>query len=351
MKTEKMEADSIYTGHLPKGCVMCRKGAKLVLLVSGRCDSGCFYCPLSSKKKGKDVIYADEKLASSDEDIIFEAESIDAEGTGITGGDPVKSLDRTIYYIELLKNHFGKKHHIHLYTASLDTDAYSRLEKAGLDELRIHPPVERWGELPELEDFIKNTKMSIGFEIPAIPGKEKEIRDLVKFGEKAGLDFINLNELEFSEGNWDELEKRGFSAKDEISSAVGGSEELAYEIIKTAKMPVHYCSSSFKDAVQLRQRLKRRALKTSLPSDIITEDGTLLKGVVEGDPDKIIETLKNEFEVPEELMHFDKEKERIEVAPWILEEIFEDLPYDSFIVEEYPTADRLEVEREPLKRH
>lgn len=50
-------------------------------------------------------------------------------------------------------------------------------------------------------------------------------------------------------------------------------------------------------------------------------------------------------------MHFDKEKERIEVAPWILEEIFEDLPYDSFIVEEYPTADRLEVEREPLKRH
>lgn len=85
MKTEKMEADSIYTGHLPKGCVMCRKGAKLVLLVSGRCDSGCFYCPLSSKKKGKDVIYADEKLASSDEDIIFEAESIDAEGTGITG--------------------------------------------------------------------------------------------------------------------------------------------------------------------------------------------------------------------------------------------------------------------------
>ena len=122
-------------------------------------------------------------------------------------------------------------------------------------------------------------------------------------------------------------------------------------MIQTAKLRIHYFSSSFKDAVQLRQRLKRRALKTSLPSDLITEDGTLLKGVIEGDPVKIAEILKKEFDVPEELMHFDKEKERIEVAPWILEEIFEDLPYDSFIVEEYPTADRLEVEREPLKRH
>lgn len=351
MKIEKMEANSIHSGHLPKGCVMCRKGAKLVLLVSGRCDSGCFYCPLSSKKKGKDVIYADEKLVASDEDILAEAEAIDAEGTGITGGDPVKSLDRTIHYITLLKQHFGKKHHIHLYTSSLDTEAFQKLESAGLDELRIHPPLERWGELPELEKFIKNTKMSIGFEIPAIPGKEEEIIKLIKFGERAGIDFINLNELEFSESNWNELEKMGFVPKDEVSSAVQGSEELAYSVLKAGKIPIHYCSSSFKDAVQLRQRLKRRALKTSLPLDVITEDGTLLKGVVEGDLEKIVEMLTNKFEVPEELIHLDKEKERIEVAPWILEEIYEDLPFDSFIVEEYPTADRLEVEREPLKRH
>jgi pyruvate formate-lyase activating enzyme-like uncharacterized protein len=33
-----------------------------------------------------------------------------------------------------------------------------------------------------------------------------------------------------------------------------------------------------------------------------------------------------------------------------LEEIAAELPYASYIVEEYPTADRLEVERTPLKR-
>ena len=39
---------------------------------------------------------------------------------------------------------------------------------------------------------------------------------------------------------------------------------------------------------------------------------------------------------------------KLEVAPWILEEIAEDLDYKCYISEQYPTADRLEVERTPL---
>jgi len=38
------------------------------------------------------------------------------------------------------------------------------------------------------------------------------------------------------------------------------------------------------------------------------------------------------------------------VAPWVLEELAPELELESFIVEEYPTADRLEVERAPLTR-
>ncbi|MCJ7517453.1 MAG: radical SAM protein, partial [Methanomassiliicoccales archaeon] len=104
MKVRSMEARSAYTGRLPRGCVLCRKGAKMVLLVTGKCETGCFYCPLSRKKKGRDVIYADEKRVRNDEDVIGEARSIDAEGTGITGGDPVLVLDRTIRYVTLLKS-------------------------------------------------------------------------------------------------------------------------------------------------------------------------------------------------------------------------------------------------------
>jgi len=47
----------------------------------------------------------------------------------------------------------------------------------------------------------------------------------------------------------------------------------------------------------------------------------------------------------------DKKKERIEIGIWILEKIAKNLKkrgLKSYIVEEYPTADALEVERTPL---
>ena len=347
-----MEAGSAYTGRLARECVLCRQGTKMVLLVSGECTTGCFYCPLSLEKKGKGVIFANERRCASDEDILREAEMMDAKGTGITGGDPVACLDRTIGYIKMLKKRFGKGHHIHLYTSSLDTAGYARLEEAGLDELRVHPPVAKWTKMAGtgLAEFKRHSQMKVGLEVPSLPGKDKALRALLDFAQDAGLDFININELEFSEGNWDALAKKGYQVKDDVSAAVAGSEELALEMVSSdLRLPVHYCSSSFKDSVQLRKRLKRRAKKAAGPGDIITEDGTLLKGVIEGPLDEIVARLRDEFEVPEELIRKDEERKRVEVAPWVLEEIAPQLPYDSFLVEEYPTADRLEVEREPLR--
>ena len=54
---------------------------------------------------------------------------------------------------------------------------------------------------------------------------------------------------------------------------------------------------------------------------------------------------------PEKFLFIDKEKNRIEIGLWILEEIADDITrqgYKCFMVEEYPTSDRLEVERSPL---
>jgi pyruvate formate-lyase activating enzyme-like uncharacterized protein len=191
---------------MPVSCVMCQQGSKMVLLVTGICGHECYYCPLSSKKKGHDVTYADEKLVKSDTDVIFEARSISARGTGITGGDPLLVMDRTMHYIRLLKKTFGKGHNIHLYTATPDLKKIKLLADAGLDEIRFHPP-------PDLWDTLENTKypealgqamacgMRAGIEIPAIPGLEKSIIRMARAAEKAGAQFINLNELEFSEPN------------------------------------------------------------------------------------------------------------------------------------------------------
>ncbi|MCK5548421.1 MAG: radical SAM protein, partial [Thermoplasmata archaeon] len=145
---KRLEKGSGYRGTLPKGCAQCREGRKLVLLVTGLCTHKCYYCPLSSKKRGKDVFFADEMSVRKYEDILKEARLIDATGTGVTGGDPLAALNRTIRSIMLVKREFGSGHHVHLYTAEPCTSRQlAKLESAGLDELRFHLPTSSWNDV------------------------------------------------------------------------------------------------------------------------------------------------------------------------------------------------------------
>jgi pyruvate formate-lyase activating enzyme-like uncharacterized protein len=358
MQVKKLEKGSKYTGELPQGCKHCRQGRKMVMLVTGLCKLSCFYCPLSAKKKGKDVIYANEKKVEDENEIFYEAKTINALGSGITGGDPLQVLDRTLHYIEILKKEFGKGHHIHLYTGyTPDLDMLKKLESAGLDEIRFHIPFTHWDKFPgsKYENTIKEalkTKMVVGVEIPSLPDLKSELITLIKQLDELDVHFLNLNELEYSETNWEDLMKKDYEIRHETSNAIKGSQWVADDILKNlnTKMALHYCSSRFKDGVQLKRRIKRRAKNTKRKSDIITEEGLFIKGIVECDNlEANYNILKKNFKIPEELIFIDRERKRIEIAPWILEEIHENIDFPCFIVEEYPTADRLEVERRPLK--
>ncbi len=351
MGIERQDCGSAHSGPLAKGCEHCVRGSKMVLFVTGRCRTGCYYCPVSFEKKGRDVIYANELKVSDREEIIQEAESMDAEGTGITGGDPLIDTDRTVRAIRLLKERFGRDHHIHLYTSTIDREKVQKVVDAGLDEIRFHPPLSQWKEMDGcgLEDIVK-MDIDVGFEIPALPDREDELRSLLTYASKIGVGFVNLNELEFSESNWDMMEKHGYDMKDDISAAIAGSEETALKMMEEfPELPIHYCSSSFKDGVQLRNRLIRKAEHIAEEYDVVTEDGTLLKGYAyPEDLEDAAVFLREEYDVPDELMFIDSENNRLEVASWVLEEIAGELPFKCCISEQYPTADRLEVERIPL---
>ncbi len=353
---KEMDNGSLYKGKLPTGCIMCERGSKMVLLVTGECFFECFYCPLSKEKQGKKVVYADELKAEVDSDLILEAKAIGAEGTGITGGDPMDDIQQTIHFIKLLKDTFGPSHHIHLYTATPDKDKIIQLAEAGLDEIRFHPPPSAWVKFSNTNypSSIKTAKehgLQTGLEIPTLPDMMVETTSLVRSAEECDVDFINLNELEFSESNWEELKARGYEIKDDISSAAKGSEEMACKIIRghEGPMTIHYCSASFKDGIQLRRRILRRAENTATPLEIISDEGTFIKGIILcDDPEEQMKIIASTFEIPEDLIRFDVKKHRIEIAAWILEEIAEVIDGQCFIIEEYPTADRLEVERRPL---
>jgi len=263
-----------------KGCELCQLGAKMVLFVTGLCNRSCFYCPLSECRKGKDVAYANERPIKCDADLIVEARSMDALGTGVTGGEPLLALARVLHYIKLLKSEFGPQHHAHLYSSLAPSrHALRVLARVGLDEIRFHPPIEEWDNFASSQycdalRYAKTLGMEAGVEIPAIK-PVPAILNVLK--EVSG--FLNLNELEFSETNYDALTAAGFVQLEPGYGAVG-SRKIADEIADD-EVPTHFCPSVSKDSVQLRERLKRKARRLARPFDEVTPDGTLVFGVVE----------------------------------------------------------------------
>jgi pyruvate formate-lyase activating enzyme-like uncharacterized protein len=329
---------AIVPVHLPMthslGCVLCHQGAKMVLFVTGRCHRSCWYCPLSSGRKGKDAVYANEHLVTSPAQIIGEAEAMSALGTGVTGGEPLLCLDRVLGYCRILKEHFGKEHHIHLYTAQAPSEDELVRMQGFVDEIRLHPPRECWENIL-CSDFIRSAQrarelgFSIGIEVPALPGLDFLVPALPY------LDFLNINELEWGETNADEMRRRGFELSDDVHNAVLGAKEWAEGLCRKKK--VHWCSSAFKDSVQLRERLKRIARNTARPFDEITDDGTVVYGVVEPNEGTMATCTRlccTEF--GEE--SFAATADHIDMAWWVLTHLAGDLPGKKYIVERYPNG-------------
>jgi uncharacterized protein len=352
---------SSHRGELSPACTQCAEGRKMVLFVTGLCRFRCFYCPVSPARNQLDVIYANERRVRSDEDVLDEARSIGAAGTGITGGDPLGVIDRVEHYVRLLKKEFGAGHNIHLYTHEPNPEKLERLARAGLDEFRLHIPHYLWGPLSSeggayraVLERAPEWGVRRGVEIPVLPEKEAELRRLLRTLESIGVDFVNLNELEFSETNEVKLRERSYRVDPRNGWGVRGSRAVAERLVRELPLsiPVHYCSSRFKDGVQLRQRLLRRAERTAPSFAPRTEDGTVVLGVVEAEGDPALESwsarVVRALRVPADGYRFDPVRRRVEVSPFALRRAARRLPWPAFEVEVYPTADALEVERTPL---
>ena len=358
---QQLPMASSYRGALSPACAQCREGAKMVLFVSGLCRFRCFYCPVSERRNQKDVTYANERLVASDQDVVDEARAIGASGTGITGGDPLGVIDRTEHYVRLLKETFGPTHHIHLYTHEPSREKLRRLAEAGLDEFRLHIPHYLWGSLTGAGSAYRAVLEEApawgirrGVEIPVLPEKETELRRLLEALDEIGVDFVNLNELEFSETNEAKLHERAYELDPRNGWGVRGSRAVAERLVREHRLgvPVHYCSSRFKDGVQLKQRLLRRAERTAAPFARTTSDGTIVFGVVEArgrsDLQRVASQVARVASLAPGDYRLDFGRRRVELEATALRRVAVRLRFPAFEVEEYPTADALEVERTPL---
>ena len=286
------EGNRIIKGRgFPKGCKLCLKGQKTVLFLSGTCqkpDNCYWYCPLSKERKGKEETFANEIKINSKKELLEEINKTEAKGMSITGGEPLsdKNLEKTLDYIRFVKTQKGKRFHIHLYTngISFNKSIAEKLASAGLDEIRFHPSR---GNQQKIK-FALNKGLVVGAEVPVIPNNEKleDIKKLVVFLDDIGADFINLNEFEYCFPNSLSLKNRGYQLKKGSIASVVKSQEVAIDLMRDlstrVSIKIHFCPIHSKDYNQLKMRYLHRAKNIRLPYEVITEEGLLIFGQVEG---------------------------------------------------------------------
>ncbi len=128
---------------------------------------------------------------------------------------------------------------------------------------------------------------------------------------------------------------------------------------KKSSLPIHYCSSRYKDKTQLKNRLIRRAKNYSKEFDQITEEGLVVRGrIIARDGDstsEITQYLSKVFEVDSDLIEIDSETNTIythwkiaEVLGSEMEKKYFDIIQSIEIIHQYPYKNGLITYLEPI---
>jgi len=280
---EELELGALRVRGWSRGCELCWRGSKVVVFVTGLCNlyNSCFYCTISPWRRDRDVQFVDEIEIKNTDDIIAELKAVDAEGMSITGGEPTLVLDRVLKYVKVVKEEFGARFHIHMYTNGtlMDEKKLSKLADVGLDEIRFHSWDEKAWNLVEVA---RDCGLCAGFEMPVIPMSPyiRRLKDLALHLDRMGGGFLNLNELEFGEANRKKLLRMGLKPSSESEVAVSGSKEVAKDILnfveRNTGIKGYFCPAIQKD-YQMWVRWRRRARRTAESYEDVTEDGTIFR--------------------------------------------------------------------------
>ncbi len=330
-------SSSIKVGQLPEGCIRCIRGEKIVLYTTGSCSVGCVYCPIPEDKQKIDDTFVNERVIDGIDTIFDESDLCKATGAGITGGDPMEVPERTLNYIRSIRAKFGTDYHLHLYTSGKffidNEELIDKLFEVGLDELRFHPRNLKTKIVWEIAARTKKRfpHKSIGFEIPAISGREADLIALIEFADKNGLNFVNLNEYEFTESNFNKLSQRGFVSV-LTNAAIIGSEDTALSVINSVRentnISLHFCSSGSKDSIQLVQRFIKRANQVKREFDNVSDEGLLEYGrfVVHTEEEfsQLLDLL-DEFEVEGDFMEVFVDDLSVETADYVVVSIINEI--------------------------
>ncbi len=274
--------------NLSPGCRSCGEGTWSCLFINGICNAHCFYCPA---EQCEDSIPGTNTVEfTHPRDYIDYLEYFHFQGASISGGEPLLRPEKTLLFITKIKNHFGDRLHMGLYTNGiLATEGrLKELRKAGLDEIRFnigarHYNLDRVAAAVGLIDRVT-------VEVPAIPEEYDRLKDSVQKLAALGAAHLNLHQLRCTPFNHRHLAERNYTFLHGpkvtiLESELTALKMILYSVENGIGLPINYCSFVYKNTCQGAAARRRAAAIIRKPSEDITATGMIrtlsLKGSAE----------------------------------------------------------------------
>ncbi len=221
-------------------------------------------------------------------------------GVGFSGGEPLLVLDRLSRHITAIRQEFGNALYLWMYTTGdgMDRRALKTLQDAGLDEIRFNLSARKYDLAPVV--LSKEYIPTVTVEIPAIPEDFDLLKGMVGEMESAGVNFLNLHQLQASEYNYKALSRRRYHFLHQPTIPVFESELCALKLLAFARehrvqLPINYCASAYKNRFQGRDQRTRQSRVVLKGCEEITSAGYIRSFRVRDSRDKI-ETMVRRLE-------------------------------------------------------
>ncbi len=276
--------------RLSPGCIECGAGTWSCLFISGKCNRDCFYCPTAQDEIGLPTTNTVSFRRPSD--YVAYLERFGFRGMSISGGEPLLTPGRTLFFIAAARAHFGAGLYIWLYTNGtlLDGEMLKRLREVGLDEIRFDIGATDYSLKKAVlaAEFIPNVTV----EVPAIPEELSLMKGKLVEMRGVGVSHLNLHQLRLTPYNFNKLIQHDYTYLHGEKVTVLESELTALRLLRHGleqgiDLPVNYCSFVYKNRFQKAAARRRNALFIKKGFEDLTENGYLRTLTLMGDAGEI----------------------------------------------------------------
>jgi len=262
-----IERRTLYTRRLPPGCRGCLAGKGTNAYVTGLCTRDCFFC-FNAKPRTDELVVHGIRLENP-EDAPEVVRRYGLRSVGVSGGEPTMRRDRLLRLVRALRT-LPFRVRIDLYTNGdrLTDPLLGELKEAGLDALRFNLVAREFDTEP-LERAMRYFDET-AVEVPVIPERMAEMKDMVLRLDALGVPFLNIHELFACRENAGRVAEEGYGSGESASDVlqwepVAEAEEAALSLLlfaleNTAQLSVYYCSCKTQQDISRRGMRRRMRL-------------------------------------------------------------------------------------------